>query len=349
MADKRHAEVVTSPLGKDDLLFHSMSATEQLGRPFEVQLELLSKDNDIALDRVLGQGIGIRVETGDGHKRHFHGVATQFQHVGSYRNYAQYTVTLSPWLWLLTLTANCRIFQEKKAPDIIKEVFRDHGFTDFEDKLSGSYPERTYCVQYRESDFNFVSRLMEQEGIYYYFKHEAAKHTLVLSDAYGAHSTVSGYEKVPYYPPDEHGRREQEHLSEVTVAQNVQPGKYKVNSFDFEKPKADLLGSRTETRSHDHSDFEIYDYPAEYVEQAEGDRYARVYLESYQAGYETVSAVGDACGLAAGCLFTLEHHPRESLNREYLVVESTHEVSAEGYETDAAAGGGNEDSIPASS
>ena len=88
-----------------------------------------------------------------------------------------------PWLWFLTRTSDCRIFQEKTVPDIIKEIFRDHGFTDFEERLSGSYRTWVYCVQYRETDFNFVSRLMEQEGIYYYFKHENGKHTLVLADS----------------------------------------------------------------------------------------------------------------------------------------------------------------------
>jgi type VI secretion system secreted protein VgrG len=341
----RYAELVTSPLGPGELLFHRMSATERLGHPFQIQLSVLSTNNDIALADVIGKNFAVRLETRAGNEKHFHGIASHFAHAGTYGRYVQYELTLRPWIWLLTLTADCRIFQDKTVPDIIKQVFRDQNFTDFEDELSGSYRKIDYCVQYQESDFAFVSRLMEHEGIYYYCRHEAAKHTLVLADAYGAHSSEPGYETIVYYPPDEHGRRGEEHMSEVTIGQNLQPGDYKVNSFDFVKPKADLLAGRTEPRSNDHSSYEIYDYQADYCESSDGEGYAKVRLESYQACYETLFASGDACGLGTGCLFTLDEHPRSGLNKEYLVVDASHELTAEEYETEASGEGGIADSI----
>jgi len=335
MASDRHVEL-TTPLGKDVLLFHRMTVTEELGRMFHFSLDLLSTDDDIPLNSVLGGEFSLRLETREGHVRHFHGKAVQFSHVGRYRHYARYVATVRPWLWMLTQTANCKIFQEKSVPDIVKQVFRDQGFTDFKDSLSGSYPERTYTVQYRESDFNFVSRLMEHAGIYYFFEHEASKHTLVLADSYTAHSPADGYATITYYPPDEMGRRKEEHFDDVTVAQQVRTGKYKVDSFDFEKPRSDLEGSSVKARSHDHSDFEIYDYTADYAEASDGDDYAKTRLNELQARHEITSAVGDACGIGAGNLFTLENHPRDALNQEYLILSSTHNVVMEGYETESA-------------
>ncbi len=336
MPSDRHIEV-SSPLGKE-LLFHRMRMTEELGRMFHLDLELLSHNHDIALDSLLGKNISIHMKTKDGRERYFHGIATHFSHVGSHEHYAHYTATLRPWLWLLTRTADCRIFQKKDgvntAPDIIKKVFRDHGFTNFDDRLTRTdYRDREYTVQYRETAFNFVSRLMEHEGIYYFFEHEKSQHTLVLADSYSAHSNAPGYVKIPYFPPDSHSRREEEHFNDVTVAQEVQPGQYKVESFDFEKPKAVLQASSAKAQSHDHSSFEVFDYPADYSESIEGENYARIRLEEFQAQYEVVSAAGDACGVGTGNLFTLEDHPRQTLNQEYLVVSSTHELVMGSYES----------------
>ena len=141
------------------------------------------------------------LELADGSTRYFNGLVSHFQQTFSHDRFSHYRATLSPWLWFLTRTADCRIFQEMTIPDILKQVFRDHGFTDFEESLSATYKEWEYCVQYRETDFNFISRLMEQEGIYYYFKHEDGKHTLVLCDGYSSHTAVTGYDTIPLISP----------------------------------------------------------------------------------------------------------------------------------------------------
>ena len=283
---------VTTPLGDDVLLFHSMSANEQLGRLFQIDLDLLSEDPEIKLQDILGQSVTVHFKRPDDETRYFNGLVSQFSQAGSHGNLFVYRATLHPWFWFLTRTADCRIFQNQQVPDIIKEVFRDQGFSDFEDALSGTYREWENCVQYRETDFNFISRLMEQEGIYYYFKHEDGKHTLVLSDSISAHETVTGYEEVPYYPQQEGERRERDHIYDWSLNQILQPGVYALNDFDFKKPKANLEVKSSIPREHEQAEFEIYDYPGEYKESSDGETYARARIEELQAQHEEVHGAG---------------------------------------------------------
>src|SRR5581483_9433340 len=157
------------------------------------------------------------------------------------------------------------IFQEKAVPDILKQVFKDHGFDALEDKLHGTYESREYCVQYRETDFDFVSRLMEEEGIYYFFKHDEGRHTLVLADGRSAHETVSGYEKIPYRSPSEGKAKEFDSVYSWSLSRSVQSGGFALNDYDFTRPKADLLVKRKAPKPHAHADAELYDYPGGYA------------------------------------------------------------------------------------
>jgi type VI secretion system secreted protein VgrG len=337
MQTSRVASVKT-PLGADALLFHSMTAREELGRPFEITLELLSDDEMISLADALGQQFTVSVELPEGGHRYFNGYVSQFTHVGRHGQFARYRATLVPWLWFLTRTSDCRIFQQKNVPDIIKGIFREHGFSDFDDLLSGSYREWEYCVQYRETDFNFVSRLMEQEGIYYYFKHQDGKHALVLADGYGSHDTVADYGEVPYYPHDVHGRRERDHIFEWSVSQHVKPGAYQLTDYDFTKPKADLLVKSVVKRNHAKSDLELFDYPGDYIQSADGDTYVRTRIEEQQAGYEVVQGTATARGLATGSLFSLSGYPRDDQNREYLISSTTLQCQTTEFETGETSG-----------
>jgi type VI secretion system secreted protein VgrG len=324
---------VSSPLGEDVLLFHGMTAREELGRLFQYDLDLLSKKETIKLEDVLGQGLTVRLGLMDDQDRFFHGIVSRFCHAGTLGDFAIYQATLRPWLWFLTRTANCRIFQEMKVPDIIKKVFRDHGFSDFEESLSESYRTWDYCVQYRETDFNFLSRLMEQEGIYYYFKHVDGKHTLVLSDSYSSHEKCAAYEQVPYFPPTENVSRAKDCVLEWCVAQEIQPGKYALTDFDFERPKADLAVKKVASRKHPKADLEIYDYPGEYIQTSDGDCYAKCRMEEHQASYEQVRGFGNTRGLLAGGLFELTGYPRDDQNREYLIVSASLDVKSNEYES----------------
>jgi type VI secretion system secreted protein VgrG len=219
------------------------------------------------------------------------------------------------------------------VPDIIKDVFREHGFSDFEEALSGSYQEREFCVQYRETDFNFVSRLMEQEGIYYFFRHDNGKHTLVLADGYNSHAAVPGYEEIPYFPPDESLRRERDHVFDWLLSQEVQPGLYALDDFDFKAPKKSLRSQASVSRDHAQADFEVFDYPGEYEQSADGDRYATVRIQELQARHERATAMGVARGLGAGALFSLSGYPRDDQNREYLVLSVNHEIQSDDFQT----------------
>ena len=292
---------VDSPLGAEVLQLQRMEGREELGRPFAYELELISENPDLPLDGLLGKPASLALELHDGSRRHFHGIVAACSQGSGNGQFASYQVTLRPWLWLLTRTSDCRIFQNQKVPDIIKQVFRDLGFSDFEDALSRSYREWEYCVQYRETSFDFVSRLMEQEGIYYWFRHEQSRHILVLSDAYGAHQSPPNYASVPYYPPTLE-QRERDHFYDWHMAREVQSGSLSLNDYDFQRPGARLEVRSNIARSHAAADYPLYDYPGEYVQSQDGEQYARTRIEALQARYERCAcAAAPAARVRATC------------------------------------------------
>ncbi len=331
----REMEIIT-PLGKDVLLLQDIIVTEELGRLFTIHTEVVSTEN-ITFEKLLGQNVSIRVNTAEG-KRFFNGYVSSVSQEVDEGRYARYKVIISPWLWFLTRTADCKIFQHLSVPDIIKEVCNDLGFTDIEDRLTASYRTWEYCVQYRESDFCFLSRLMEQEGIYYYFTHEEGKHTLNLADGYGSHEPISGYEVLEYYPPDDTVVRDDKRVNGWNVSKKIQPGTYVLTDYDFIKPKADLKVNSTVTRSHSEAEHEVFDYPGEYADNGDGNNYVRTRIEELHSQYEQVQGEGIAKGLMSGGLFSLENYPREDQNKEYLVVSVTHNIHSDAFE--AGLGGG---------
>ncbi len=331
---------VATPLGRDALLFHRMTGTEALGRPFHFELELLSENPNIPFDELLGQKITLRLELPHGKTRYFSGHVTRFAQAESLGNLNVYHADVRPWLWFLTRTANCRIFQEKTVPDIIKEIFRGHGLTDYEEALNRRYQPREYCVQYRETDFDFVGRLMEELGIYYYFKHANDRHILVLSDSVSSHQPFPGYERIPYYPPDESLRRTSDHIHSWHISREVQPGAYALNDFDFKRPKANLHVKSVVRRDHVAAGMEVYDYPGEYEQTDEGESLARARIEELQVEHEQLQGRGIARGLCSGSLFQLTDYPRTDQNREYLVVSVAHELRSDTYESVMAVEGG---------
>jgi type VI secretion system secreted protein VgrG len=332
---------IDSPLG-DDVVCKSFSGQDKLGRLFDYRIELLSLDRNIQFSKIVGQRVTVTLELDKG-SRYFDAFVTEFRYTGTEGQYASYQATLKPWFWFLTRTADCRIFQKQSVPDIIKAVFKDNGMSDFEDALCGSYREWVYCVQYRETDFNFISRLMEQEGIYYYFKHVKGKHILVLSDSKSSHDKFPAYGTVPYYPPDANAAlRKRDHIQYWTMTQSIVPGKYAIKDFDFEKPKVDLSAKLKEIRKHAYpiKDHEIFDYPGEYTEKSDGESYAKKKLQELQAQHERVFAGGSARGMCCGWLFKLDNYPRKDQNKEYLIVGVSHEARSDPLETSP---GGGED------
>lgn len=331
-ATQQHRNIaVATTLGEDVLVLRRMRGQESLGRLFEYRLELLSSDPDIDLATPLGTNATVRCEHPDGGTRHFNGFITDFHYRGEHGHYAAYEATLRPWFWFLTRTSDCRIFQKKRVPDIITTLFREHGFTDYEEALNSNYREWDYCVQYRETDFDFLSRLMEQEGIYYYFKHENGKHRLVLSDGYSSHQTFPGYAEMTCSPSSRAIHKE--HIGYLDASKQVLPGVVALNDFNFVKPRADLKASAPLRRPHEKADFEIYDYPGEYEEQSDGEAYARKRIEEWHASYEISHGQGNVTGIATGYFFALKDHPRQPQNREHLVTYTDITMVAEAFES----------------
>ncbi|VVN65249.1 type VI secretion system Vgr family protein [Pseudomonas fluorescens] len=329
---------ITSPLGPDVLLLNEMGGGEELGRLFNYELQLTSLDANIDLNQLLGKPMSVGLQLANGGERHFHGIVARCSQNIDQGQFASYQVTLRPWLWLLSRTSDCRIFQNLSIPQIIKQVFRDLGFSDFEDALSRPYREWEYCVQYRETSFDFVSRLMEQEGIYYFFRHEQDRHVLVLADAYGAHTTVPGYASIPYYPKDEQ-QRERDHMHNWHLAQEVQPGSLELNDYDFQRPSASIDVRSAMPRPHTAGDYPLYDYPGTYVQSADGEHYARTRIEALQTLHEQIEFSGNARGLGSGHLFSLTGFSRQDQNREYLIVGIRYYIVQESLESGGGSGG----------
>ncbi len=323
---------IQTPLGAD-LLFTRMRAREELGRLFEYRIELASPKGDINIDKILGKNVTVKLELPKDKQRFFNGFVTRFAQVGMLGRYHLYHATVRPWLWFLTRTADCRIFQDKDVPQIVKEILETHaGLHDFKLDTTGKYAKREYCVQYRETDFNFVSRLMEEEGIYYYFKHTDGHHKMVIADSLSAHSAFPDYPQLPYIPAGKGVRLDQEYVSKWEMGREVQPGSYALTDYDFEKPSTDLAVNRQLARSHDQAKGKVFDYPGGYYKTADGEQYVRTRLEELQWQWELARAETNARGVAVGALLKLEKHPRADQNREYLVVAADYEMSYTEYE-----------------
>jgi len=309
-------------------IFWKMRVEEGLGKPFRIELEMFAEKADADPEKMLGTPLVVTVTKPDGDKRYFHGLVSRFAYVGRRGRYHRYSVVVRPWLWFLTRTSDCRIFQQLTVPDILEKVFRDkNGFSDYKRSLSGTYRTWDYCVQYRESDFAFVSRLMEQEGIYYYFEHTANKHTLVMADAPSAHALMSDDGELPYRGGGD-GRIGQDHVHTWLRYQEVQTATYVLQDFNFTKPKANLESRSQVKRSHALASYERYDYPGEYQETTEGGVYAKARIEEQQSQYLRAEGEGSSCDIAAGKKFNLVEFPRDAENMEYLCLNAKFEIES---------------------
>ena len=314
------------PLGAD-AIFRRLKGADQLGRPFVYDLEVLSPNDDLSPYDIVGKPMSVEVKTKEGGQRFYHGIIGKFLNVGKSGGYQLYEVQLRPWIWLMSHSLDSRIFQELTIPEIIEKVFKNkNGFSDYRLKLNGSYAKQTYCVQYRESDFDFVSRLLEQEGIYYFFEHEESKHTLVLADSPSSHKSIEGDGTMLFRPPDVASGDEQITKWQHHVA--VQPGKLVLRDYDYNKPSANLEVRLNADRRHPHSGLERYDYPGDYSVTSDGDRYLKIRKEEFDAKYSQVEGHARSNLLGTGLQFKLAEHPREIENASYTVVSATIEVTS---------------------
>ena len=335
-----------SALGKQ-LEFRSLFGSEQMARLYEYRVRLISLNPSISAKSLLGTDMTIEVdlttEIGGGGKRYMSGQVAQFSFTGRDGDHYAYHALLKPWLWHATRRSDFKIFQNKKALDIIKEVLGKYNQPIIE-KISGNYKTWDYIVQYGETDFNFVSRLMESEGMYFYFEHAMGKHSLVLADDIGSHSPLpNGPSTIPYYSGDRAAHvHDEDFIDRWSFAEDIASGKFATDDYDFKKPRAILDSLDLMPAGHPEDDREIYDWPGGYTEVSDGQNYARIRIEQQSAPREYCHGEGNARNIAPGYLFTFSDYPRGDQNKEYLVETAHYSFEENVRRSDGAGGAGNQ-------
>jgi len=319
---------IATPLGEDVLRLRQASYCEALGQPFQLDAELVSDDEDLSLDDILGQNVTIRLETEDG-SRFFNGIVTEFYQKDNLDKNAFYGAVIRPWFWLLSLTENCRIFQEKSYPDIITDVFSELGFSDFENKLTATYTSQDYVVQFNESDINFVSRIMQQEGIFYYFKHINGKHTMVLLDDSASLPDLG--EAAFFELEDESKHKGVEGITHWQNHRQIRTSGVSLTSFDFELPSKNLNTVTADPKTASLSSLQKYSYPGKYSERAAGDQYTKILMQKENVSYEQKQMNGNLRSLHGGALFKLVDYAREDQNIQYVITDYSCQMRAEAF------------------
>ena len=317
---------VTTPLGKDKLLLKAVSGEEQISELFHFQLEMVSEDQKLDFSAIVGKNVTVTLLLNDGTKHYINGVAGRFVQEDSNVRLTTYYADIYPWLWLLTKTRDCLIFQNKTVPQIIKSVFDDLGFKDYRDALKGTYPSLDYCVQYDESAFNFVSRLMEEAGIFYFFEHEEDKHTLVLGDDADAHKPCPGLKEARYQQSsvqhtDDHV------ITRCSIEEQVVTGKFAHDDFNFETPSTDLKAEVT----GEGSEMRIYEYPGGFLKKDDGEKIANLRLEACEQPGKTLRGAGHVRAFTSGYKFDLKNHYRADANKTYVLRSVSIAATQESY------------------
>lgn len=324
-----------TPLGEDVLELTAFSGVEEMSRLFSFHLEMISDNSGISAAQIVGKKVTFSVKRPDDSPRHFNGFVSRFV-AGDEdrRGRRNYRAEVVPWLWFLTRTSDCRIFQQKSAADIIQQIFKDLGFSDFQLQLQGSPPPRDYCVQYRETDFDFVSRLMEEEGIFYFFKHEDGKHMLVLANQKSAYEDCK--ESEVDYPRDTATIAVKDHITRWEHRYEFRTGKIAQTDYNFEDHPArseplpaDLMMTKqtTTVQLENIQKFEFYDYPGTYEKKDHGNTYAKIRMEAEEAGYNIVDAASTCRTFTPGGKFKIKSHLSKSEEGKYAIVSIVHSAS----------------------
>ncbi len=319
--------------GEDDLLIQEMSGAESVSKLFEFRLRLISSRDDIDVRRIIGKTAILRIETYDsghmGGERHWNGYVSRFARSG--RNHSvdgedlyTYECDIVPWFWLMTQHEDCRIFQNKTVRDIIETIFAEFNYSDFKMELTEAHPTLEYCTQYHETTFDFISRLIEREGIHYYFRHnehEDSKHILVFTDNNDSNPKLDP-DELPYHHD---GHAEQfDAIRKLTLEQQMRTRKVTLGDWDFEKKR--LVRENTPTVldiGEDHG-LERYRYPGGFVESTDGQHLSRMLMEAEEASHLRLRGESQIRTLAPGHTFTLYDHPFDAFNIEYMVLSVWH-------------------------
>ncbi len=325
------------PLAPELMFIRAAKVSEGLSRLSEITVEFLSPDRALDLSKIVGREMTITVQTEDDQQRPFKGTCIEAEYLGLYQGYGLYAAELRPWFWFLTQKVNNRVYQDLTVVDIIKKVFADSGFADFSFSTSRTYEKRLYTVQYQETDFAFLSRLMEQEGLYYFATVEGNKDKLKIVDGLGGHAAISGRATVAFAFAEAEYRRADDHVFEWRSAERVVPGKVTLTDYNFETPRADLKTVNAVPKgSHSHKSYEMYGTPGRYRQTTLGETFARIRMQERAARHVRRTGVSNMRTLAAGASFSLSEHPRYTENMEYLILSATHFLQIEEEEAEPA-------------
>ncbi|MGN2498401.1 type VI secretion system Vgr family protein [Serratia bockelmannii] len=313
-------------------LFQSLTGREALSSLYTFTVDVLSERRHIDPQNLLGQALtvacrhALRPAT-----RYLSGIVTRVEVRGRDRNdrYDRYTFTVGPALWTLGQGRDCRIWQEKSVPDIITALLRERDIA-FENRLSWEYRRWEYCVQYQESDLDFISRLMEHEGIYYYFMHENGRHTLVLADAPGQHEVLSGFATFPSVDETE-DTRFGDGIAHWQVSETMSASLYLADDYDFRQPRANLLQARQNPGPEGQQEAVVFDWPGRYTRHDDGAFYARIRQQALACTQAQMSGETGSLGMAPGHVFTLTGAARAEDNRAYLISSAEYAFREAGY------------------
>lgn len=314
-------------LGPDVLLLDAFSGEEHVSEPFQFSLRLLSEDAQVDPGAILREPMVLTMQLPDGSERKIHGHCRRFAQHGRDEDLTTYRAEIVPWLWFLTLTQDCRIFQQMSVLEIIEEIFGKYEQADFDIRCVESYSPREYCVQYRETDLAFVSRLMEEEGIFYFFQHSDEGHKLILADDRSAVDPCTGQDvfRVEQSPD---ARDDEDVITSLEREHRVYTTKVTLTDFDFVQPSMNL-----ESSASDNDYEEIYDFPGKYSQLSDGERYASLRLQERAAAQEIVKGNGRCRAFRSGYEFDLSEHYRADTNQTYFLTSVWHDGKSGGYRT----------------
>ncbi|KIN70347.1 ImpA family type VI secretion-associated protein [Sulfitobacter noctilucae] len=326
----------------DKLRLKQAVVTEEMSTLTATTIEFLAQKVEVKLRDFVGRIMTVHVDpdvgtagsasgAAAGNGRMFTGTCISVEAMGMRDGFDHFVAQVRPWFWLLTLERNTRVFQEKTAVQIIEEVLGEHGFSDYQIKTSDSYASRTYCVQYRETDFAFLSRLMEEEGLYYFFDHTDAfekNEKLIITDGLQGHDNLPDGNEVSFKPRDGGDSKTGQTISEWAAAQGVTRGKVSLADYDFEKPSVRQMETTSILKgTHNYKDFEYYDLPGHYRgEKTLGETRTRIRAESAAIRHLLYRGSGDVRQFGTGFIFKLTEHPEPLNNAEYLITETTHYI-----------------------
>jgi type VI secretion system secreted protein VgrG len=324
--EKRLLNLAT-PLGESKFLLRSFTGAEGMSQLFRFHLDMLSEDPAISFDSMVGQNVSFSVRLADKTQaRYFNGYVSDFRQYPGEERLTRYECEVVPWLWFLTRAADCKIFQNLTVPDIIEQVFKGLGFTDYDLQLRGSYEPWEYCVQYRETSFNFVSRLMEQEGIFYFFKHENGKHTMILGDSPAAIQPCPGQQRMMLVRSAGPGALREEDVVFLWRYENeMRSGKCAHTDYNFETPNTRLDAEvNSEINQGGNQRFELYDYPGEYETRNQGEQWVKLRIEAEEALHPVCGGESECRVFVSGYKFDLYGHERRDQNDSYVLTSVTH-------------------------